>query len=354
MSSEPYEIFISYAHGDEDLLEKLQKHLAGLRNASLINEWQDRRILLGTDWAGQIDKHLNSARIILLLISSDFFASNYCSKIEMPRALERCEAGEARVIPIILRPVEWETWPISRLECAPRDARPVTSWTDPNEAFVDVVKGIRKVIQELGEEDKKRGIPWLEWQKLKKPELGRIVELSAQLAELLANDHAHGNGHQGLGPSSVLVDEQGKLSLLSSSLVPNRASDSSEAREDLRGLGRILYESLIGSTPPEDAAERAANLDQVARLPASLKRLILRATGNQSDWLADGLRAWAQALRASQTGALLADHIQPGKPYSAGSAVDLAVAICEMLMAWRQEKKSYGLISPELILLDEK
>src|SRR5262245_30109477 len=104
---EAIEIFYSYAHEDEELRKELEKHLANLRRQGVIGDWHDRRIGAGQEWAGAIDAHLDSARIILLLISADFLASDYCYDIELKQAMARHAGGEARVIPVILRPVDW-------------------------------------------------------------------------------------------------------------------------------------------------------------------------------------------------------------------------------------------------------
>src|SRR5437588_13084082 len=107
MSGEPatvIEIFYSYAHEDEDLRNRLFKHLSSLRREGLIVEWHDRQILPGTGWTHEIDSHLNTASIILLLVSPAFMVSDYCYDVEMARAMERYEAGEAYVIPVILQP----------------------------------------------------------------------------------------------------------------------------------------------------------------------------------------------------------------------------------------------------------
>ena len=122
------EVFYSYSHRDEELREELERHLSILKRQGIITDWHDRKIGAGTEWKGQIDIHLNTARVILLLISSDFLASDYCYDIEMRRAIERHEAGEARVIPIILRPVIWKGAPFEKLQALPKDAKPVTSW----------------------------------------------------------------------------------------------------------------------------------------------------------------------------------------------------------------------------------
>lgn len=145
-------LFFCYAHEDENFLNKLKTHLAPLMRQKLIEVWHDRNISAGTEWAGQIDTHLNTAQIILLLISADFIASNYCYDIEMKRALERHDAGEARVIPIILRRVDWMGSPFGRLQALPKDGRPIMSWTRRDDAFFDVVKGIKKAAEQLLEQ----------------------------------------------------------------------------------------------------------------------------------------------------------------------------------------------------------
>src|SRR2546421_4956954 len=105
---QPIELFYSYSHRDEQLRKRLETHLSALRQQGVITEWHDRKIVAGTNWKQSIDLHLMTARVILLLISPDFLASDYCYGVEMQRALERQAKGEASVIPVILRPVDWK------------------------------------------------------------------------------------------------------------------------------------------------------------------------------------------------------------------------------------------------------
>ena len=139
----PVEVFFSYSHRDEKLRDKLAPHLSMLQREGVISAWHDRKIGAGTEWAKAIDDNLNAAGIILLLISADFLASDYCYDIEMQRAIARHEAGAARVIPIILKPVDWSSAPFSKLQAFPKDAKPVTTWSNRDAAFVDIAKGIR-------------------------------------------------------------------------------------------------------------------------------------------------------------------------------------------------------------------
>jgi TIR domain len=149
ISQPAIEIFFSYAHEDEVLRDELAKHLKLLERQGIIKAWHDRNITAGEEWKSAINANLESAEIILLLISADFLASDYCYDIEMKTALERHDRNEARVIPIILRSVDWHRSPFGKLTALPTDGKPITSWPNQDEAFTDVVKGLRKVIDRI-------------------------------------------------------------------------------------------------------------------------------------------------------------------------------------------------------------
>jgi TIR domain len=151
--SVPAKVFYSYAHVDENLRNRLETHLAILRRNGLISEWHDRRIIPGAKWDQVIDEHVNAADVILLLISPDFLASDYCHEIEMKRALERHASGDASVIPVILRSVDWKGAPFQHLQVLPTDGKPVTSWHNLDEAFTDVACGIRRTIEDRAGQD---------------------------------------------------------------------------------------------------------------------------------------------------------------------------------------------------------
>jgi hypothetical protein len=146
---EPLRVFISYSHKDERLRRELETHLTLLQRQKVIAMWTDRRIMPGEEWKDRIDENLDSAGIILLLVSADFVASRYCYDVEMTRALERHDAGEARVVPIILRSVDWHSAPFGKLQALPTDGKPVTLWTDRPSAWTDVAAGIRKVAEQI-------------------------------------------------------------------------------------------------------------------------------------------------------------------------------------------------------------
>jgi hypothetical protein len=143
-------VILFYAHRDEMLREELDKHLSALRRSEAIESWCDRRIAPGSELDREIDQHLKSSELVLLLISPDFINSDYCYRREMQAALRRHAKGQARVIPIILRPVDWLRTPIGKLLALPRDGRPVTTWHRRDEALLDVAKGVRRAVEEMG------------------------------------------------------------------------------------------------------------------------------------------------------------------------------------------------------------
>lgn len=140
-------VFFSYSHDDEQYRDQLEKHLASLKHQGLIESWHDRRILAGTDFGQEIDQQLERADVILLLISASFLASAYCYGIEMRRAMERHVAREATVIPVIVRPCHWQSSPFGSLLVVPRDGKPITTWTNFDEAYMDVAQHVRKVVE---------------------------------------------------------------------------------------------------------------------------------------------------------------------------------------------------------------
>lgn len=139
-------IFISYAHKDEPLREQLDTHLKLMQRQGLIVDWYDRHIQVGMEWRKEIDAHLEEATVILLLVSADFVASDYCYGLEMKRSLERHEAGQAIVLPILLRPADWKTAPFAHLQVLPRNGKAITTWNNSDEAFADIVLELRKVL----------------------------------------------------------------------------------------------------------------------------------------------------------------------------------------------------------------
>ena len=145
----PLEIFFSYAHEDEDLMNDVRRQLVIYERNGRILKWHDRKIPPGADWRHQIDSRLENAEIVLLFLSPHFIESRYCYEIEAKAALRRQAGGAAQVVPVILRPCSWEETPFGMLQALPRDAKPVSRWEDRDEACLDVARGVMTLVDEL-------------------------------------------------------------------------------------------------------------------------------------------------------------------------------------------------------------
>ena len=146
--SSPIEVFISYAHQDEELRKQLTKHLSSLEYQGLITLWNDQRVAPGDYWPDQIQRHLNTASIILLLISKDFFASKHC-RAELEGAMKRSESGSARVIPIIARECHWRNTVIGNFQALPTGGKAIVEWDNSDAAFVNIAEGIEQAVTSM-------------------------------------------------------------------------------------------------------------------------------------------------------------------------------------------------------------
>lgn len=148
-SSSPVRIFISYAPEDESLRRELEAHLSSLKRQGEVEILSDSSTPGGSAWISGINPRLEQADIILLLISSDYLASDFNYSVEMRYAFERHEKGKTRIVPVILRTTYWEVPPFDKLQVLPANGIPVTQWPDRDAAFADIAQGLRKIIQEL-------------------------------------------------------------------------------------------------------------------------------------------------------------------------------------------------------------
>lgn len=139
-------LFISYAREDAVYALQLSKHLAALKNEGLIEVWSDHELQPGDRFDQVIADELRRADVILVLISANFLASSYAYPVELKHALERHERGDVRLVPIIVRDCDWQTSPIGVLQVLPRNAQPVSNWPDPDNAYTDIVRGLRRLV----------------------------------------------------------------------------------------------------------------------------------------------------------------------------------------------------------------
>lgn len=138
--------FISYSHADERTLERLHKHLAMLQREGTLSTWVDHEILPGANLDDAIRQELDSSDLFLALVSPDYLASNYCYEKEFEYALEKSRDGSIRVVPIIAEPSDWLSSPLRQFMALPKEGKPISEWTNANNAYLDVVTGLRRLL----------------------------------------------------------------------------------------------------------------------------------------------------------------------------------------------------------------
>jgi hypothetical protein len=149
MEQQRIKVFVSYSREDNHLRARLENHLSQ-KWSEEISFWHDRQITAGLEWEKEIDRHMQTADIILLLISPDFVASSYCYKTELPKAMAQHKSGEACVVPILLRSVtKWENMQFAKLQIYPNDGVPITRWENEDKAFANVAQGISIPVERI-------------------------------------------------------------------------------------------------------------------------------------------------------------------------------------------------------------
>lgn len=149
MARAPLRVFYSYSHHDRRMLERLYAHMVMLRREGLITEWYDGAIDAGSEWRDEIARELEAADVIVLLVSADFLVSEFCYEHEMRRAVERAHQGDALVIGVMLRAVDgWERTPFAEFQVVPQDGRPISKWSNADDAYKHVVERIRAALGE--------------------------------------------------------------------------------------------------------------------------------------------------------------------------------------------------------------
>jgi hypothetical protein len=146
VSGRPVNIFVSYAREDERFLLQLRRALVLMRREKLINVWYDGKVWPGSEISNCIFERMLAADVFLPLLSPDFMESDFCYRQEMQIAIDRHKNGESIVVPIVIRPIEWETSPLGGLHALPRDAKPITRWPNRDLAWEDVARRLRRLV----------------------------------------------------------------------------------------------------------------------------------------------------------------------------------------------------------------
>lgn len=138
--------FISYSHKDEHYLERLKIHLAQMKRDGLIQEWTDEEIHAGSSLDKVISDALSSSELFLAILSPDYIASNYCYNTEFETAQKMQDDGKLTIVPIIVEPCDWKKTPFGNFKALPKDGKAVSEWTNANNAFLNVIDELRRLI----------------------------------------------------------------------------------------------------------------------------------------------------------------------------------------------------------------
>ncbi len=143
-------IFVSYSRKDVEYLNEFIVHLSGLERNDKIELWTDQEIVASTVWEKELKNRLESADIIIFLVSPDFIASDYIYDVEISKAIERHNKGEVAIVPVIIRPCDYSSTPLTKFQALPKNAEPISSWKLRDEAWMDVVNGLKRTIDAIG------------------------------------------------------------------------------------------------------------------------------------------------------------------------------------------------------------
>jgi tetratricopeptide (TPR) repeat protein len=263
---QPVRIFCSYSHRDERYVEELRQYLSPLEDRGFITLETDQEIAAGVMWREKIRYKLNEAEMILLLVSSDYLASDTYD--EALRALERHEAGEAVVIPIILRESAWAQTAMAKLQALPTDGHPVSSWRNQDEAFTDIASGIQAAAEQIRQRraDVRREPP-AERQRISNLPAERNPDFTGReeiLSQLFAGFNAQGEaatprqtlyGLDGAGKTSIALEYAYRHADQYDLIWWLRAESAATIEEDYLGLARRL-----NLTDAADAGSAATSL----------------------------------------------------------------------------------------------
>ena len=259
MATESVSLFISYSHKDDELRKELATHLMPLRRQGLISTWYDRMIEPGSRWDEAIKAQLMAADIILLLLSADFIASDYCADVEIQAAMDRHLSGDAVVIPVVLRDTYWKNQPYAALQSFPPDAKPVTdteAWPQKDKAFVKVAEGIEAVAHRLIQARQQKRA---------------LQEEKEQTFRALAR-HVTGDGTVSGIERARLEELRGKLALLpavADRIVAEELAPSRKRAESLAFYAATFQAEITRAYPVTDQSRKElAELQEQLLLPA--------------------------------------------------------------------------------------
>lgn len=255
MISEPMQAFISYSHKDRDFLDRLQSHMAILKRDKTISVWFDNEISPGAEIDSEISDQLKKSDLFIALVSPDFISSSYCYDEEMKMALRLCADGKMIVVPIILEPCDWLSTPLRSLKALPQDGKPIVHWENPNDAYLDIVKSIRSLVQK---QEQKSLIKREELRS--KAKFQASIEIDQEFASFSKDD-----AHRFVEALEAILDAEGQITIkgirkgsviidleASHEVIEKIRKFEAEGRLDALGIVGLTY-GAMASLPNETA-----------------------------------------------------------------------------------------------------
>ena len=144
------QVFIAHVREDAPFLQELLGHLKPLEAEGLCHVFTDEQITMGKEWEAEVKNALNESDVILLLISSDFVQSSYFKQFELEKTLYRYRHGQALILPVIVRPANWQDLPVNRYQTLPKEGYPISSYSDRESAWKEgVIQPLRELFTKM-------------------------------------------------------------------------------------------------------------------------------------------------------------------------------------------------------------
>jgi energy-coupling factor transporter ATP-binding protein EcfA2 len=144
----PLSMYYCYNPVDRAFCQALDVHLSPLKRKGWIETWDDQQIPAGQEWKREQEAHLSTAHLLVLLVSADFLASEAGTHL-IEVALQRQQAGEAIVIPILVRSANWEETDLQILHLLPREQKAITTWPDQDAIWREVARDVQRVVETM-------------------------------------------------------------------------------------------------------------------------------------------------------------------------------------------------------------
>jgi len=139
-------VYVSYEREDDASGKRLKTVFKPIEQQIGCRIWSQQDVLPGAKWQRAMADHLRQAFLLVPLVSSDWLASNRC-QAELSAALQLQQAGQLRIVSVLLRPCMWDYSPVRSFPVLPSNGKEITRWPNQDKAWMDVQSGLIKVVQ---------------------------------------------------------------------------------------------------------------------------------------------------------------------------------------------------------------